>query len=154
MSKQQTKRNADIKFNEQTIQEYTKEGLEPPRGELARKERNDHFRSKFNEEKGKLRITIQTMHRRPIQVVGKDGKTVTKDYLTYQTFYRGYDWLGNPMQILDNMEGMHYKPKLYIHTRVNPETGEYIQERQLSGQETIYTIELTEKNRKKIIGDG
>ncbi len=149
----QTKRNVDIKFNEQTIEEYTIEGIDPPRGELARKGRNDLFRSKFNEEKGKLRITIPTMHRRPIKVVGKDGKTITKDYLTYETNYSGHDWLGNPIQILDNIEGMHYKPKLYVHTRINPETGEYIQERQLSGQETIYTIELTEKNRKKIIED-
>ena len=129
----QTKRNADIKFNEQTIQEYTKEGIEPPRGELARKERNDHFRSKFNEEKGKLRITIQTMHRRPIQLVGKDGKNITKDYLTYETNYSGHDWLGNPIQILDNIEGMHYKPKFRTTTKINPETGEYIQEREKSG---------------------
>ena len=149
----QVKRNADIKFNEQTVEEYTKEGREPPRKELFKNEMHDRFRAKFNGEKGKLRITIKSMHRRPIEVVGKDGKTVTKDYLTYNTTYEGQDWLGNPLRVIDNVEGIHHKPKFFVTTRLNPETGEYIQERQQAGQETVYTIELTDKNRTKIIQD-
>jgi hypothetical protein len=149
----QIKRNTEIKFNENTIQEYTKVGLEPPRGEMARKARNDKFRAKFNEEKGKLRITIRAIHRRPIEVIGKDGRTITKDYLTYTTTFEGHDWLGNPLRVIDNIEGVHKKPKFQVTTKINPETGEYITERHQSGTETIYTIELTEKNRKKIIED-
>jgi hypothetical protein len=146
-------KKADIKFNEQTIQEYTKEGIEPPRGELFKKEMHDKFRAKFSEEKGKLRITIRAMHRRPIQVIGKDGRTVTKDYITYTTTFEGHDWLGNPLRVIDNIEGVHKKPKFQVTTKINPETGEYIQEKQQSGIETVYTIELTDKNRKKIIED-
>lgn len=155
MSKITTKvvRYANIKFNEETIEEYKKEGLDPRRGELFKKELHDKFRAKFSKEKGKLRIIIQSFHRRPIQVVNKDGKTVTKDYLTYNTTYEGHDWLGNRIRVTDNIEGIHHKPKFYTTTKINPDTGEYIQEREQSGQETVYTIELTEKNRKKVIED-
>jgi hypothetical protein len=148
----QTKK-ADIKFNEQTIQGYTKEGIPPPRGELFKKEMHDKFKAKFSEEKGKLRIIIRAMHRKPIRVVGKDGKTVTKDYLTYSTTYEGHDWLGNPIRVIDNIEGNYQKPTFQVTTKINTETGEYIQEKQQSGTETVYTIELTEKNRKKVIED-
>ena len=153
MSKVTQTKRPDIKFNEDTIQEYTKEGLEPPRQELFKKEMHDRFRAKFSEEKGKLRIIIRSMHRRPIQVIGKDGKTVTKDYLTYNTTYEGHDWLGNPLRVYDNIEGVHKKPKFQVTTKLNPETGEYIQEKQQSGIDTVYTIELIEKNRKKVIED-
>jgi hypothetical protein len=144
-------KKADIKFNEQTIEEYTKAGLEPPHSETFKKKMHDRFRAKFNEEKGKLRIIIRSMHRKSIQVISKDGKTITKDYLTYNTKYEGYDWLGNPINVVDNIEGIHHKPKFHTHTKINPETGEYITERQQAGQETVYTIELTDRNRKKII---
>jgi hypothetical protein len=39
-------RYADIKFNEQTIQEYPKEGIQPPRGELFKKEMHDKLKAK------------------------------------------------------------------------------------------------------------
>jgi len=147
------KRNEHIKFNEATLEEYTKERVEPPRSELFKKEMYDKFRAKFSEAKGKLRVLIKSIHRRPVEVVDKDGKIVTKDYLTYDTEYVGHDWLGNTIRILDNVEGVHQKPKFQVTTKIDPETGEYIREREQSGFETVYTIELTDKNRKKVIED-
>lgn len=149
-----TKRNADIKFNERTISEYTKESVDPPYSEIAKQERYDKFRAKFTPEKGKLRIIINTMHRRQIkQFNEKKDRQEIKEYLTYDTTYEGYDWLGNPLRNADNIEGIYHKPKFTITTTINPETGEYIYDKQLAGQETVYYIEITDKNRKKVIED-
>jgi hypothetical protein len=148
-----TKRKAHIQFNERTIAEFEKEGLKPPSGELGKKERFDKFRAKFNEEKGKLRIIITQMARRPVKIFDeKLDKNITKDFLTYETTYDGRDWLGNPLRVTDT-EGTYQKPKFSTTTKINPETGEYITEKNYAGVETIYSIELTDKNRKKVIED-
>jgi len=138
-----TKRKADIKFNERTIAEFEKENLRPPGGELGKKERFDRFRAKFNEEKGKLRIIIKTMHRRPIKVFEND-KQITREFLAYDLEYLGRDWLGNPLRVTDS-EGTYQKPKFSTTTKINPDTGEYIIEKNYAGLETVYSIELTEK---------
>ena len=116
----------------------------------------DSFRAKFTCEKGKLRIIINTRHRRPVKILSEKCKQVTKEYLKYDTTYEGFDWLENPLRVTDNIEGIYYKPKFFVTATatINPETGQYIHDKQLAGQETVYYIELTDKNRKKIIGDG
>jgi hypothetical protein len=146
-------KKTEIQFNERTIEAFSKEGLDPPSGELARKERNDKFRSKFNQEKGVLQVIIKTMHRRPVKTFDKSGKAIMKDYLTYQVEYRGHDWLGNPIQVLDNIEGVYIKPKFRNTTSINPETGEHVVKKEYAGHTEEYYIELTDKNRKKIIQD-
>jgi len=86
-------------------------------------------------------------------VYDKDGKAVTKDYLTYVFDVQGKDWLGNEMRVSSNIEGKYLKPKFSTKTSFNYETGEPIESREHNGTEEVYTIELTEKNRKKVIED-
>ena len=149
-----TKRNANIKFNEQTIEEYKKEGLDPPRGEVAEKQRLDKFKATHKEDKGKLKIIVRTMHRRPIVTYDKDGKAVVKDFLTYSVDYLGKDWLDNDINILSHTHGVHRKPKFRTTTKLNPETGDHEIKREYNGEfEEVYYIELTDKNRKQVTQD-
>jgi len=69
------------------------------------------------------------MHRRPVKIISEKGKQVTKEYLTYDTTYEGFDWLGNPLGVMDNIEGIYYKPKFFVTATINPETGEYIHDK-------------------------
>lgn len=144
---------SQIEFNERTIEEYKKENIDPPYDAIARKERNDRFKSKFKIEKGELQIIIKTMHRRSVITYDNSGKAIRKDHLTYDVDYGGHDWLSNELWIRGHLHGVYQKPKFNTTTSINPETGEHIIKKEVSGQEDIYYIELTDRTRKKIIED-
>jgi hypothetical protein len=143
----------EIQFNERTLEAFEKEKLDVPSGVLAEKERHDKFKAKFNQEKGALQIIIKTMHRRPLISFDENGKAVKKDVLTYTTEYRAHDWLGNEINVMDNTEGVYYKPKFRTTTSLDPETGEHKPNKVFDGMTEEYYIELTEKNRKQVIED-
>lgn len=141
-------------FNEKTIEAYEKENLDAPRGFIAEKERQDKFRAKHKEDKGKLKIIVRTMHRRPLVTHDKNGKGIIKDFLTYTADYFGKDWLDNDINILSHTHGVYRKPKFRTFTKLNPETGDHEIKKEYNGKfEELYYIELTEKNRKQVIQD-
>jgi len=74
-----------------------------------------------------------------------------EDYLTYTTEYRGHDWLGNPLRVIDNTEGVYHKPRFRATTKLDPETGNHIVNKEYDGMDEEYYIELTDKNRKQVI---
>lgn len=143
----------EIEFNERTLEAFEKEKFDVPHGVIAEKERHDKFRSKFKEVKGALQIIIKSMHRRPITTFDDKGKAVKKDVLTYNTEYWGHDWLGNVINVMDNIEGVYYKSKFRVTTTLDPETGNHVPKKEYDGITEEYYIELTEKNRKQIIED-
>lgn len=149
----ESKDSKTIEFNERTYQAFDQEKLDIPSGVLAEKARHDKFKAKFKKEKGALQIIIKTMSRRPIISFDKTGKAVKKDVLTYTNEYKGHDWLGNPINVIDNVEGVYYKPKFRTTTTLDPETGDHIPKKQFDGMTEEFYIELTEKNRKQIIED-
>ena len=93
------------------------------------------------------------MSRRPIISFDDKGKAVKKDVLTYNTEYWGHDWLGNVINVMDNIEGVYYKPKFRVTMTQDLETGDHIPKKEYDGITEEYYIELTEKNRKQIIED-
>lgn len=143
----------EIEFNERTLEAFEKEKLDLPSGVVFEKEMHDKFRSKFKEDKGVLQIIIKSMHRRPIVTFDDKGKAVKKDVLSYISEFHGFDWLGNDLWIRDHIDGVYYKPKFRTTTKLDPETGDHIPEKVFDGMTEEYYIELTEKNRKQIIGD-
>jgi len=142
-------------FNHKSIEAYEMENLDAPHGLLVEKERCDRFKAKHKEDKAKLKKIVRTMHRRPIVTYDdKEGKTVTKDYLTYTVDYLGKDWLDNDIHVLSHTHGVYRKPKFRTTTKLNPETGDHEIKREYNGEyEDVYYIELTDKNRKQVIQD-
>jgi len=144
----------EIPFNDRTFQAMSKESIESPfarRSKLS-KERHDRFRAKFKPEKGPLQKIINQMVRKPVITYDEKGKAVKKDHLVYNYDVIGFDWLGNRIMQPD-VEGYYYKPKFTTTTSLNPKTGEPILHKHYAGEEQIFYIELTEKNRKKVIED-
>jgi hypothetical protein len=141
----------EIPFNERTLQAFSKEGLEAPSA-YGIKRRHDMFRAKYKPANGPLQVIIRQMVRQPVITIDEKGNAVKKDYLTYSFDVIAKDWLGNEMRVPD-VEGYYTKPKFHTTTRLNPETGDHIEEKRHNGSIKVYDIELTEKNRKKIIED-
>jgi hypothetical protein len=46
---------------------------------------------------------------------------------------RGKDWLGNEMTVFDT-HGVYESPEFRVTTRLDPETGDHIQEREYVGR--------------------
>lgn len=131
----------EIEFNERTLEAFEKEKLDLPHGVVFEKQMHDKFRSKFKEEKGALQKIIRSMHRRPIITFDDKGKAVKKDYLTYQTDFHGYDWLGNDLWIRgDHVDGVYYKPKFRVTTTLDPETGDHVHKKEFDGMTEEYFI--------------
>lgn len=142
----------EIPFNHRTIEAYSKEGLEAPRARWILG-RHNKFTARFKADKGPLQIIIQQMVRQRKTVFDDKGKAVTKDFLVYSYDLKGKDWLGNEMCVSGNIEGKHLEPKFTTSISINRETGQHIETKEHAGHEEVYTIELTEKNRKKVIED-
>ena len=141
----------EIPFNERTLQAFSKEGLMAPH-ERGIRMRHDRFRAKYKRENGPLQVIIRQMVRQPVVTFDKKGNAAKKDFLTYSFDVIGKDWLGNEMRVPD-VEGYYTKPKFQTTTKLNPETGDHIEEKTHNGSKQEYYIELTEKNRKKVIED-
>ena len=137
-------------FNEKSLQEFTKEGLDPPHDVKFEMEMISKFKAKANPP---IQIIIKTMNRRSVVTYDKDGKAIRKDYLTYRADYHGKDWLGNDIWIRSHEHGRFKKPKIRTVMEMNFETGEHIPRRELNGSTDEYYIELTDKNRKQVIED-
>jgi hypothetical protein len=153
MSKSTTETNFNFNFNEKSLEAFTKEGLDPPHDVRSEIERIAKFKARFKEEKGKLQIIIKTMNRRAIITYDKTGKAVKKEFLTYRADYHGKDWLGNDIWIREHFHGQFKRPKFRTTMEMNYETGDHVPKKEYDGTVDVYTIELTDKNRKQIIED-
>ena len=156
-SKKESAETEAIEFNSQaikrTVEAFTKENVEIPHGVQTLKARLNKFKSKFKKDQGPLQIIINTMNRRQIPTFDETGKAIKKDYLTYNVDFYGKDWLGNDMWIRRHIEGMSKKPTFNTTFKLDSETGDQIPKKELNGVEDEFYIELTDKNRKKLIQD-
>jgi hypothetical protein len=104
---------------------------------------------------------VTHMHRRLVTTRDEKGRPTKKEFLTYQGYYAGTTYNGEE-QHADFQIGKYDRPKIVHNSKLtyNPKTGEPIgPEKALSGQETVFTIEVpkskTERKRlvDEIIGD-
>jgi hypothetical protein len=135
-------------FNEKSVGEFTKEGLDPPYDVRFEIESTVKFKAKA---KPPLQIIIKTMNRRQIITYDENGKPVKKEFLTYRADYHAKDWLGNDLWIRSHLHGQFKKPKFRVTTTLDPETGEHVPKKEYDGTVDEYYIELTDKNRKQVI---
>jgi hypothetical protein len=101
---------------------------------------------------------VESMARRLVTVRDEKTKRPTKkEYLTYQGYYSGITHRGEEHHA-DFEIGKYDRPKIVHNSnlRYDPKTGEPIgNEKILSGQETIFTIEVpkSKTERKKLIDE-
>ena len=55
----------------------------------------------------------------------------------YTTQWEANDWLGNTIRYSHEAEGKYTQQTKQIHTRLNPQTGEHIQEYHMGFQEML-----------------
>ena len=102
---------------------------------------------------GKVETVITSMTRQNVGTVDKNGKRITKEYLTYSGEFRIVNHRGEPYSMSFEI-GKHNRPRVVsnMDQKWDPNTGEPLKsEKILAGQETVYDIEITDKNRKQII---
>ena len=143
----------DIQFNEKTWEAFEKQKLELSNAMLTQKGILDKFRSKFKEEKGPLQIIINTMNRRQVITYDINARAIKKDFLTWNADYHGKDWVDNDLWIREHIHGVHYEPKFRTTFTQDLETGEIVPKKEYNGAVEVYDIELTDKNRKRVIED-
>jgi hypothetical protein len=149
-TKPKPKTEIQFDFNEKSLGEYTKEGLDPPHDVRSEIELISRFKAKA---KSPIQSIIRSMHRRQVVIFDENGKPVKKEFLTYRVDYYSKDWLGNEINILSHIHGYYKKPKLRTRMEMNYENGEHVPKREVDGAEEQYYIELTDKNRKQVIED-
>jgi hypothetical protein len=144
----------DIKFDEEkTSEAFTKEGLESPYFIQSGLDLTSKFKAKFRPEKAPLQIIIKTMNRRSVIQYDENGKAIKKEFLTYRADYHGRDFLGNDIWLRSHSHGQYKRPRFRTTMEMNYETGEHMPRKEFDGTEDVYTIELTDKNRKQVIED-
>lgn len=144
------KTEIEFNFNEKSLESFTREGLDPPNDVRFEIESIAKFKAKA---KPPLQIIIKTMNRRQIITYDENGKPVKKEFLTYRADYHAKDWLGNDLWIRTHLFGQFKKPKFRTTMEMNYETREHVPKKEHDGTVDEYYIELTDKNRSKIIQD-
>lgn len=115
------------------------------------------FRRIISKSKGEPKKIITHMTRQLVNTRDDKGRSIKKEYLTYQGYYEVTDHRGVPDHA--NLEvGKYEKPKIVVNPdrKYNRDTGEPIgSEFIFSGQETIYTLEVpkSKTERKKLIDE-
>jgi len=146
-----TKTEFNVRFDEEkTSEAFTKEGMESPYFIQSGMDLTSKFKAKA---RPPIQIIIKTMNRRQIIAYDENGKAVKKEFLTYRADYHAKDWLGNDIWIRTHLHGQFKKPKIMTTMEMNYETGEHRSKKEFDGTEDVYTIELTDKNRKQVIED-
>ncbi|HEY6949440.1 MAG TPA: hypothetical protein VI146_02430, partial [Nitrososphaeraceae archaeon] len=143
----------EIQFNEKTWEAFEKQKLELSSAMVTQKGILEKFRSKFKEEKGPLQIIINTMNRRQIITYDDKAMAIKKDFLTWNADYHGKDCVDNDLWIREHIHGVHYEPKFKTTFTQDLETGDMIPKKEYSGAVEVYDIELSDKNRKRVIED-
>jgi len=78
-------------------------------------------------------------------------KRERKEYMYYTTQWEAKDWLGNTIRCIHESEGKHTQQRKEIKTRLNPQTGEHIQEYHRGVAREAYTIALDKKKAQELL---
>jgi hypothetical protein len=115
-----------------------------------------HFRRNVAITKDHKKV-VTTMTRQLVPTKDDKGRTIKKEYLTYQGYYSGITHKG--VEYHANFEiGTYKQPRIVPNPniRYDPKTGDPIgNEKSLSGVETVYEIEVpkSKTERKKLVDE-
>ena len=77
-------------------------------------------------------------------------KRESKEVMYYTTEWEAKDWLGNTLRHAHESEGKYTQTK-DIKTRLNPQTGEHIQEYHMGAPREAYTIPWDKKKANELL---
>ena len=102
-------------------------------------EQQKQFLSAVDLTKGPIFVNVQSIVR-TMAVDHNSPKRERKEYMYYTTQWEAKDWLGNTIRCIHESEGKHTQQRKEIKTRLNPQTGEHIQEYHRGVAREAYTI--------------
>ena len=78
-------------------------------------------------------------------------KRESKEMMYYNTEWEAKDWLGNTIRCSHEAEGRYTQQTKQIQTRLNPQTGQHIQEYHMGNPRDAYTIPWNKKTAESIL---
>jgi hypothetical protein len=84
-------------------------------------------------------------------VDNESPKRERKEYMYYTTQWEAKDWLGNTIRCSNESEGKFTQQTKEIKTRLNPQTGEHLQEYHRGVARDAYTITWDKKKAQELL---
>ena len=78
-------------------------------------------------------------------------KRERKEYMYYTTEWEAKNWLGNTIRHTHEAEGKYTQQTKEINTRLNPQTGEHIQDYHMGSPREAYTIPWDKKKANELL---
>jgi hypothetical protein len=113
-------------------------------------ESEKRFISAVDLSKGPILVSVQTILR-IMAVDWSSPKREGKEYMYYTTEWEAKNWLGNTIRCTHEAEGKYIQQTKDIVTRLNPQTGEHIQDYHMGTPRITYTIPWDKKKANELL---
>jgi len=113
-------------------------------------EQEKRFLSAVDLTKGPILVSVQSIIR-TMAVDWESPKRERKEYMYYTTEWEAKDWLGNIIRCPHESEGKYMQQTKVIKTRLNPQTGEHIQDYNMGSPREAYTIPWDKKTAQNLL---
>jgi hypothetical protein len=113
-------------------------------------EQQKKFLSAVDLTKGPILVSVQSIVR-TMAVDNESPKRERKEYMYYTTQWEAKDWLGNTIRCSNEAEGKYTQQTKEIKTRLDPETGEHIQEYHRGTARDAYSIPWDKKKANELL---
>ena len=113
-------------------------------------EQEKRFLSAVDLTKGPILVKVVNIIR-TMAVDHNSPKRESKEVMYYTTEWEAKDWLGNTLRHIHESEGKYTQQTKDIKTRLNPQTGEHIQDYHRGVQRETYTIPWDKKKANELL---
>jgi hypothetical protein len=113
-------------------------------------EQQKKFLSKVDLSKGPILVTVQSIVR-TMAVDWNSPKRERKEYMVYSTEWEAKDFLGSTIRCSNEAEGKYTQQTKEIKTRLNPQTGEHIQDYHMGSPRDAYSIPWDKKKANELL---
>ena len=113
-------------------------------------ESEKRFLSAVDLSKGPILVNVQSIIR-TMAVDHNSPKRERKEYMYYTTEWEAKNWLGNTIRHTHEAEGKYTQQTKEINTRLNPQTGEHIQDYHMGSPREAYTIPWDKKKANELL---
>jgi hypothetical protein len=113
-------------------------------------EQEKRFLSAVDLTKGPILVSVQSIIR-TMAVDHNSPKRERKEYMYYTTEWEAKNWLGNTIRHTHEAEGKFTQQTRQIMTRLNPQTGEHIQDYHMGSPRDAYTIPWDKKIAQNLL---
>ena len=134
-------------FADQLSQGYVNNSTEHAKRPYEQEKR---FLSAVDLTKGPILVSVQSIIR-TMAVDWESPKREAKEMMYYNAELEAKDFLGNTIRCSHEAEGKHTQQTKQIQTRLNPQTGEHLQEYHMGVPREAYTIPWDKKKANELL---